>query len=234
MQTVNKDSWPMKQVASILYLDVWAAFPNVSHIRLLDRMRDMGLHKDTVRWVASFLTDSSTLLSFDDFTSDPVPVPTGIPQGSLLSVILYLIYSSSLLSIGEGTLGKKDQILGFIGNTAFVVVGPTIGENIRRLRKLGEEGLEWANDLALLFNIKKYQLVHHPCHSTPDADQLLPLTLAGHTIKPSNSAKYLGVIVNKGLKFKEHAEKASKPQQPSLASQMHPLACPTTTSDASF
>ncbi|KAE9382823.1 hypothetical protein BT96DRAFT_745140, partial [Gymnopus androsaceus JB14] len=76
------------------------------------------------------------------------------------------------------------------------------------LRKLGEEGLDWAKDSASLFDVEKYQLVHHPRRSTPDTDQLIPLTLAGHTIKPSNSAKYLGVIVDKGFKFKEHADYA--------------------------
>ena len=43
-QTI-KDAWQVKQVASILYLDVSATFPNVSHVRLIDCMRDMGLHE---------------------------------------------------------------------------------------------------------------------------------------------------------------------------------------------
>lgn len=110
--------------------------------------------------------------------------PTGLPQGSPLSVILYLIYSAGLLNIGEEVREWRDKILCFIDDTAFVVVGDTIRENLVKLRKLGEEGLEWAEDSASRFDVDKYQLVHHPRRTTPLADLSLPLFLAGRTISP--------------------------------------------------
>ncbi|KAE9382412.1 hypothetical protein BT96DRAFT_845540 [Gymnopus androsaceus JB14] len=70
------------------------------------------------------------------------------------------------------------------------------------------KSLEWGKDSASQFDIEKYQLVHYARRSTPEADQLLPLTLAGHTITPSDSAKYLGVFIDKKLTFKEHADYA--------------------------
>ncbi len=100
-------------------------------------------------------------MAFDDYISDPVHVPTGIPQGSPLSVIYYLIYSSSLLKIRKVTKGKNNKIYGFIDDTALVVVSNSVKENIDKLQNLVEEGLEWAGDLALSFDVAKYQLVHH-------------------------------------------------------------------------
>lgn len=133
---------------------------------------------------------------------------TGVPQGSPLSVVLYLIYSSGLLRIGEGVLGRRDRIFGFIDDKAIAVVGDSIAENLEKLKRLSEEGLEWAADSASLFDVAKYQLVHHTRRSTPPADALLPLVIAGKTIEPLPSAKYLGVIIDAKLSFKEHVDYA--------------------------
>ncbi|PBK82598.1 hypothetical protein ARMGADRAFT_866944, partial [Armillaria gallica] len=58
------------------------------------------------------------------------------------------------------------------------------------------------------FDVIKYQLVHHACRSDTAANKLLPLMVAGITIKPKESAKYLGVFINAKLTFKEHMEYA--------------------------
>jgi hypothetical protein len=124
-------------------------------------------------------------------------------------VILYLIYSASLLCIGEGILEHHDKILGFVDNTAMIVVGSSIQDNLRKLEKLGVEGLEWAKHSTSQFDLGKYQLVHHPRRTTPIADTLLPLRIGNETINPSESAKYLGVFIDSKLNFKTHIEYAT-------------------------
>ncbi len=202
-QTI-KDAWRRKQVVSVLYLDVSQAFPNVAHECLLERMEVMGLSDVVVSWTESFLLGRTTSLAFDDYTSDPVQVPTGVPQGSPLSVILYLIYSSSLLEISSDIKEKNDKIYGFINDTALVAVSNSVAENINKLQKLAVEGLTWAKDSALSFNIAKYQLVHHTRHSDSVEDQKRTMTVVGHTIKPKESTKYLGMHIDQCLNFKEH------------------------------
>ncbi|KAI5894907.1 uncharacterized protein SCHCODRAFT_02474437, partial [Schizophyllum commune H4-8] len=76
-----------------------------------------------------FLADRTTTLRFDDYSSqEAYPVPTGVPQGSPLSVILYLIYSAGLLRTGDGIMGRADMTLGYIDDTAYVVVGDSVHE----------------------------------------------------------------------------------------------------------
>lgn len=155
MQTI-RDAWRVGKVVSVLYLDISQAFPNVSHPRLLERMEKMLLHPKIVRWVESFLAEQSTTLTFDDYTSDCIPIPTGVLQGSPLSMILYLIYSSGLLEVSSTVLENKDKILGFIDDTAMIVVSKTIEENLGKLQKLGLEGLEWAQESESKFDMDKY------------------------------------------------------------------------------
>jgi hypothetical protein len=66
------EAWnsPEPQVASLLLLDVSGAFDNVSHTRLLHNLRKRRIDERTVTWIASFLTDRSTVISFDAFKSE--------------------------------------------------------------------------------------------------------------------------------------------------------------------
>lgn len=70
---------PDPQMASLLLLDVSGAFDNVSHVRLLHNLRKRRIDKRTVRWIASFLADRSTVISFDAFRSEVYKTNTGIP-----------------------------------------------------------------------------------------------------------------------------------------------------------
>ncbi len=103
---------------------------------------------------------------------------------------------------------KPDKIYGFIDDTALVAVSNSVEENIDKLQKLAAEGLVWAKDSASSFDIAKYQLVHHTWRTGSVADQNRTMIVAGHTIKPKESAKYLGMHIDRRLNFKEHVEYA--------------------------
>ena len=200
-----KDAWRTKRVTSVLYLDISSAFPSVNHRRLLHNLRKRRVPEPMVRWIAAFLRERRTQLTFDDFTSDPLLADCGIPQGSPLSPILYLFYSADLLELVD----PKDRArlsLGFIDDTAMAVSSPNIATNVRILSELVPKLLDWSRRHACKFDIAKFQLVHHTKyepHYSP-----LPLQVAAHTIQPSESAKYLGIIVDRRLAWSEHVEAA--------------------------
>lgn len=171
-------------------------------------MEEMGLSSEVVNWTESFLSGRTTMLVFNDYASDPVQVLTGVPQSSPLSVILYLVYSLSLLDIGKGIKSKNNKIFGFINDMALVAVSDNVEENISKLEGMAEEELVWAGDSVLSFDVTKYQLVHHTSCSDSAMDQNRTMTIAGCIIKPKESAKYLGVHINRHLNFKEHVEYA--------------------------
>lgn len=72
------------QVASLLLLDVFDVFDNVSHERLLYNLRKRRVHEQTVKWIASFLSSRHTRISIAGFQSGHYAINTGIPQGSPL------------------------------------------------------------------------------------------------------------------------------------------------------
>ncbi|THH18945.1 hypothetical protein EUX98_g8873 [Antrodiella citrinella] len=200
-----KDAWWKHQVTSVLFLDISQAFLLVSHPRLLHNLRKRGVPGAMVNWIASFLTDQCTQLKFDDFTSDVLLASVGIPQGSPLSSILYLFYSADLLEIVD--LKDRDQMAGgYIDDTMLAVSSSSVAENITMLEQLVPKALAWSRTHACKFDIAKFQLVHFTRNEKKHTP--LPLVLTDHTIQASDTAKYLGIVLDRRLRWHEQSDAA--------------------------
>src|SRR5438046_6341901 len=113
-------AWKKGEIFSAILMDVSGAFNNVHHERLIHNMRKRRIPVEITQWVLSFLSNRTTQMRFNGITTSPIPTPTGIPQGSPLSPILYIMYNSDLLDIPKGKeqlgLGYIDDILYDIQN----------------------------------------------------------------------------------------------------------------------
>ena len=116
-------AWKQGKVFTAIYLDVAGAFNNVHHKRLIHNLRARHIPECITKWLESFLKDRSTRMRFNGGTSEAIPTPAGIPQGSPLSPLLYMYYNAGLLEIPEGrdnTIG-----LGFVDDIVYGVDGAT-------------------------------------------------------------------------------------------------------------
>ncbi|KAJ3476748.1 hypothetical protein NLI96_g10952 [Meripilus lineatus] len=200
-----KDAWRGKGVTSVLFLDISQAFPSVSHTRLIHNLRKRQVPENLVTWISSFLTGRTTKLKFDDYTSEPLQASTGIPQGSPMSPILYLFYGADLLEITDDT--QRDRFTaGYIDDTMLAATSATIEENVAKLEAMAIKALEWSSTHACKFDITKFQLVHFTRNQRKYQD--LPVTVADHQVSPTDTAKYLGIILDRRLRWKEQVEKA--------------------------
>jgi len=86
-------------VVDMVLLDFSKAFDVVSHTLLLEKLRDIGLSSILLSWVWGFLSGRSMVVSVDGQVSESRDVLSGVPQGSVLGPILFLVYVNSL-SVG--------------------------------------------------------------------------------------------------------------------------------------
>jgi hypothetical protein len=85
-----------KQKSSVVFLDVKGAFDHVAKSRLLQSMHSLGLPQSLIDWTQTFLEERSIRLAFNGQIEDFSEVETGVPQGSPISPILFLIYIRDL------------------------------------------------------------------------------------------------------------------------------------------
>jgi hypothetical protein len=90
-------AWGRGRQASMVLLDLAGAYDNVSHERLLSNIQRLGLGL-LVPWIRAFLTNRRTQIKLPGYLSEAFPTPTGIPQGSPLSPILFLLFNAPLVS----------------------------------------------------------------------------------------------------------------------------------------
>jgi hypothetical protein len=89
------------RVCSSLLFDIQGFFDNGNHGRLMALIKSLGFMPKICRWAASFLKDRSICLWFNGFTSEEIELEMGTPQGSPVSPVLSIIYTSPLLHLAR-------------------------------------------------------------------------------------------------------------------------------------
>jgi len=151
-----EEAWGRGNTAAVLLMDVKGAFPHMAKGNLIKRMEEMGFEADLVRWVESFMEERKVIVSMDGKEGDSMDVETGVPQGSPVSPVLFVIYLSGLF----GQVEEKEEECGsegisFVDDVAWVVEGEDVEECTQRLEKCTAETRIWATKNACQFDIKK-------------------------------------------------------------------------------
>ena len=84
-----------------VFLDLKKAFDTVDHKIILDKMHAYGIRGNILRWFRSYLTNRSQFVSYDDIQSTTQTITCGVPQGSILGPLLFIIYVNHICNVSE-------------------------------------------------------------------------------------------------------------------------------------
>lgn len=85
-----------KKITVLILLDLSKAFDSINHQRLLKKLTSVGASPATVKWFESYLSHRTQTLRIGSTLSDPLTISHGVPQGAILSPLLFCIYTNDL------------------------------------------------------------------------------------------------------------------------------------------
>ena len=184
----------------VAYLDFRKAFDLVSHKHLLYKMSKYGISGQVLKWVEGFLRDRSQRVVIRGSASEPCNVTSGVPQGSVLGPVLFLIFINDLplevlspLSLFADdskiftriVTNKKSKLRGFDGQNA-------LQRDLIRVQ-------EWAQKWKMEFNVDKCKIMHFGKNNPKSI-----YTMGGSTLKTTDAERDLGITIDDRLDLGKH------------------------------
>jgi ribonuclease HI len=206
-----KEAWRQGKVLSLVSFDVKGAYNGVPREVMTDRLARKGIPANVVQWVNSFCSNRRATVVVNGTETEAMDIAfPGLPQGSPLSPILYIFFNADLVrEVNDNRRGA----MGFVDDYTRWTVSESVEENMDTLQnEVVPRALKWATDSGATFEGDKTTLIHftHFRNTKKIAQPLQALRVGESVVAPAQSAKILGVIFDRELRFKEHVARAAK------------------------
>ena len=194
-----KEALDNGQYACGVFVDFQKAFDTVNHEILLKKLYRYGIRGSTFNWFKSYLTDRLQFVSILGFDSDKKSIIHGVPQGSVLGPLLFLLYINDL----HNAIKHSSTYL-FADDTHLL----QINRNLKRLQRNTNADLKYlylwllANKISL--NKTKTELIYFRKPNTTIPFNKIKIN--GLKLYPSKSVKYLGIYLDEHLNGSAHME----------------------------
>ena len=182
-------------VTDVIYLDFAKAFDTVPHQRLLAKLESYGIEGDTLKWINAFLSNRTQVVKVNGEESFSAPVLSGIPQGSVLGPLLFVIYINDLPEAVKSSVFLFADDTKLFRKIASEDDSKKLQEDINALD-------EWTKKWLLKFNADK-------CHvltvgKLEDTKHTHRYQISSKELEHVFNEKDLGVVFDTELTFDEH------------------------------
>lgn len=184
----------------LVSMDLEKAYETVPTAKVIQTCVELGLKGNTLAFISNFLSGRKLKVRINDQLSDSVELEKGLPQGSVMSVILFIIIINNILT----EVKKPVKALLFADDLSILCSG----RNIETTQKLIQSALEavnnWAKSNGLKFSSTK--TTYTIFSRSYKVIEPIELTLENHPLIRTNSTKILGLTFDSKLTWKNHIE----------------------------
>jgi hypothetical protein len=206
----NASSKPEQEFTLAVLCDLSKAFDVINHEILLEKLKIYGIRGIVNDWFKSYLSERSQFVEIDNIKSQKLSIKCGVPQGSTLGPLLYLIYVNDI-----GRSGKAN-ILSFADDTTLYLSGTDLNKLYGDANKQINNLFEWFCSNKLSLNAKKTKyIVIRPKYLRGDLGKFtilindIALDRIGNDCK-EKSVKFLGINLDENLTWKYHVTQVNK------------------------
>ena len=182
-----------------VFLDLKKAFDTVDHKILLDKMHAHGIRGNILRWFRSYLTNRSQFVSYDGGQSEIQSITCGVPHGSILGPLLFIIYMNDICNVSEllFTVLYADDTCVVINVKDMLSLITILNHELHMLST-------WlkANKLSLNTDKTYYMIIHRARIKLPDT--VYPIIMNNSSLSNIKNHKYLGVILDSKMSWIQH------------------------------
>ena len=186
------------EIVGITFIDLRKAFDSIDHVLLLAKLSAYGFDDVSISWFTNYLSNRQQRVVLDDVYSDWAAVHRGVPQGSVLGPLLFIIYMNDLPSvICHSHLHQfADDIAMYTSSTDPVLVQDHLNFDLASLS-------EWVTSNGFTVNVTKSHSLLLARRRRRHLLSSIQFLLNNSVLQLNKSIKYLGIIVDESLSWSE-------------------------------
>ena len=183
-----------------VFIDLSKAFDCISHNILLDKLQHYGIRGLPLNWFSDYLTSRKQFTVVNGLNSQINPILCGVPQGSILGPLLFLLYINDLRYI----CSDKISIVMFADDTSLFTNHKSIHQAVDTLNRELSNLSTWLKANKLTLNIKKTKYIIFRARNKQIVPNPPKLYFTNRQIERALETKFLGVHIDEYLSFKYH------------------------------
>jgi hypothetical protein len=178
-----------------IFLDLAKAFDTVNHNILLKKLHHYGIRGNAYDWFENYLNNRHQYVHLNGIQSSKLLVTCGVPQGSILGPLLFLLYINDL-----NTVSKLLTFIMFADDTNIFISGKSLDNITTKINAELTVVSTWFSANLLSLNVKKTNYILFGNKKPPDVS----ITIGSEKILRVFHTKFLGVIIQSDLKWNTH------------------------------
>lgn len=191
------------QYIGVVYIDFARAFETINREILINKLSNLGIKGKVLKWFQSYLENRKQLVRFNGSLSEKINVNNGVPQGSKLGPLLFIIYINDIIE-KLNNVGIKCKMFADDMKIYFY------SHNIKIIEYKLNEGLkilsDWMNKNQLKINVKKSAFMILNSQRANNVRGKCKLMIDNEMLNEVRSTKYLGIIIDDTLTFNDNAK----------------------------
>ncbi|KAE8258688.1 hypothetical protein A4X13_0g1519, partial [Tilletia indica] len=202
-------------ITSALTFDVRGAYDSVHFILLICHLYEQGVPLHLLRWILSFLLERQASMRLDGEEGEMDEVNAGIPQGSPVSPILFILFAAPLHRLFGPTAEDPElrmvRHISYVDDNLIYVTSGSAARNGRILRKAYDAAFRWAKEWGLRYDAEKKDFIEYvaPRFTVAVMGRIVLRDGTVEAVEKASSFRWLGIEFDPQLKFTQHVEKVA-------------------------
>lgn len=202
------DALDRKNPVSVIFMDMSKAFDFVCHDRLLQKLQMYGIRGPAYNWIQSYLTGRTQCVEISKYDPDTKTLTPfrseflnnkfGVPQGSILGPLLFLLYINDLPN------AIHQRCILFADDTTIIVEGVDRPSYEQQINDAVSSAISWLRTNNLKVNIDKTKLISFRTNNNNQVN--VKVTHDGHVIDTISHIKFLGIYIDNLCSWKQHVD----------------------------